>query len=449
MISEQKEAGLAPAGARVAPDYSADVQHIKNGDIPSVADVVMRLVVVTLAGVALYALTGSWMYLAWAGLYVSTNTLYSLYLNRLTGPIGLRRYAVLVVMNMITSTSFAAMPVYLWLTTQSRPLEVLAVCGVFGHAMYNLSRHTRLTPITVWDAVILMGSVGLIGWHEIREQSDLVSQGAIAFGCIAACVYYLQAQVRTVADREALDRSRSETLEAQKQSAMGQITAGVAHDFNNKLTVIQGNIELAKISEDPAERAELLDEASRASRQAADVVAHMQAFARKSRLAVSAINLRAFCHDLTLAVEGYLPENISFSVQIDDTLGDIVCDRALLRTALLNLALNARDAMDGRGGQIALRIAPALLENWSGKQPDAPGPFLRFDVTDEGPGLPVSEFQRVQEPFYTTKPKATGTGLGLSLVKGFAEQIGGAVMLRNRVKGGLEISLLLPQTTQG
>jgi signal transduction histidine kinase len=427
-------------------DYAVEIQHIKQADITSVADVSLRLVLVGTAGVALYALTGSAIYLAWAATYLITNLIYCLYLARVQAPVPLRTYLQVVLMNMVTSSSFAVMPVYLWLTTGSRALEVLAVCGVFGHAMYNLSRHTRVTLITFWDAVVMIASIGTIGWYEIIRQPDLTAQFAIGFGCVAVVTYYLLAQQRTISDREALASSREELLDAQRMSAMGQITAGVAHDFNNKLTAIQGNIELASVTADPSERAECLSEARRACRRAAEVVASMQAFVRKSPLRLGDIHLPDFCQNLSAHLLPYLPDTVDFGIEIDPSVDEMRCDAHLLRTALENLALNARDAMEQTGGKIELRIAPGDLANWSGKRPEADGPFIRFDMCDEGPGLPVSAFSIVQQPFYSSKPAGMGTGLGLSMVKGFAEQIGGALMMRNRPEGGLVVSLILPQS---
>lgn len=442
-----QDTARAPRGR--GRDYWDDVAHVQASDAGARSQTGLRYAIVIGAGLPLYLATWDVVYLLWAAVYVCANMAYSRVLRRTAAPVSLHRYLGLVGLKIVTSSIYAAVPIYLWLSAEDQSLRALALCGLAGHAMFNLARHSRRTLACYWDTAVTLGSVAIFGLTEVLAAPGLVGQVCIGFGTAALMLFYAQAQMVTIRDREALASSRDAIVEAQKQSTMAQITAGVAHDFNNKLTVIQGNIELAALTHDPAERAALLREARLAGEKAAEVVAHMQAFVRKSPLRVSRIDLTRLGEELSHAAQGYVPDTMQIALHIDEGVGEMACDAGLLHTALLNLVLNARDAMEGHGGRIELRIAPGDLGNWSGRTPNARGPYLRFDVTDEGPGLPVEAFHRVQEPFYSSKPRGMGTGLGLSMVKGFAEQIGGAMMLRNRPGGGLQVSLILPRSISG
>ena len=431
-------------GGPEASGLWSEVQHIQVSDLESRKDLVRRSLLIVIATGLLVYLSADWLYGLWGLAYLVVTIGYSRWLVSLREPVTRRTYIGLIAANMLSSTLYTAVPVYMWLYSANDALEALGICGMIGLAIYNLTRHGRYTVIALWDLSLVIAATTTIGTSLALTLETPSQKLVVAVGTVALVVFYYVSKIATIRAREALAASREELIEAQKQASMGQITAGVAHDFNNKLTAIQGNIELAALTHDPAERSDLLRAAQKATAQAADVVAHMQAFVRKSPLNVSQIDLSHFASDLQATAAPYLLETNTLRLDIDEAVAQLSCDPDLLELALLNLILNARDAMGQRGGQIDLRVAPGDLANWSGKTPAAEGPFVRFDVADEGPGLAVSDFNRVQEPFYTSKPAGKGTGLGLSMVKGFAEQIGGALMLRNRPTGGLEVSLILP-----
>lgn len=426
-------------------DYWDEVQHIQTSDIGARSEIILRYMVIVLAGIVLVYATGDVMYAGWSAGYVLINGVYSFWLSRMRSPVNRVSYLGLIVLNVLSSSLYTVMPLYLWFLTDDLGLKILGLCGMIGLAIYNLARHARYTIMAFWDLFLITATTMFVGVAQIMIMPTLGGQICVAFGTLALIVFYYGTKSATIRDREALASSREDLIEVQKQATMGQITAGVAHDCNNKLTAIQGNIELAALTHDPAERAALLREARQSCNKAAEVVANMQAFVRRSPLQITQIEMSEFTTTFRRSVMTFLPETMSFALQVDDSLDRMSCDQNLLESALLNLILNARDAMEGQGGQITLRIAPGDLNNWSGKAPTADGPLIRFDVADEGPGIDVQAFGLVQEPFFSTKPVGMGTGLGLSMVKGFTEQIGGALKLRNRQHGGLEVSLILPK----
>ncbi|MEP4195842.1 MAG: ATP-binding protein [Aliishimia sp.] len=440
----QSSASVGPSTPDDA-DYWPQTQHIKNADIGYLSELLVRYIIILGAGITLFYTTNSSFYLVWLIAYFSTNSLYCIALLCTNAPVSRRWYGTLFAMNVVTSATYAFMPIYLWTTSNDPTLQAVSLCGIIGHGMFNLAKHTRRTLVSHWNMFIVEISAVAVIATIISQTAFLPAQIAIGFCGLAVMAYYALAQFSMMNDREALADSHVQKLEDLKISAMGQITAGVAHDFNNKLTVIQGNIDLSTLTHDPAERAERLADARAATEQAAEVVAHMRAFVRKSPVSLQTVSLSSVGATLSQSMEPYLPENISFLIRNDAADTEIEIDPDLLQTALLNLALNARDAMAQSGGQLELRFSNANITNWLGRPPAGTGPFVRIDVCDSGPGLPAEQFGIVQEPFFSTKPAGMGTGLGLSMVKGFTEQMGGSLLLQNRHVGGLEVSILLPR----
>jgi PAS domain S-box-containing protein len=228
-------------------------------------------------------------------------------------------------------------------------------------------------------------------------------------------------------------------LQASKMEALGQLTGGVAHDFNNLLTVISGNLQ---ILEDcvggQAEAQALLDSAARAARRGAELTQKLLAFSRKRPIAAQAVDCAAAISAMRDMLRRTLGEGIELRYRIDPKLPSALADPAQFESAILNLALNARDAMPG-GGTLTLSA------HWR-RGHDAHGPTesLVVEVSDTGEGMSREVAQRAIEPFYTTKAPGKGTGLGLSMVYGFVRQWGGDVRIYSEPGVGTTVRLLLP-----
>ncbi len=428
--------------------YEEEIRHLKKSEIGSTRELVFRQSLVGVVGVMIYLATNDPIILAWIPLFLSLNFLYYVLLHATTIPFTMARYIGMNLVFVLASTVFTFMPIYIWVTATDTAVKAAAIFAVLGHGIFSLCHHTRRTLAAFWDNVLVLSAIGAVTLYQASVMDNVLQQLVFIVGGGGVMFYYLLAHNAAINDRQDLSNIRYDMLEAMKLNAMGQITAGVAHDFNNKLTVIQGNIDLAALAHDPIDRAERLADARAAAENAADVVAHMRAFVRKSPLSVKTVNLTSFSTYFTDTTRGYLPETLDFNILRDPAAETLDTDPSLLETALLNLVLNSRDSMAQTGGTIELHIAPCDLNTWSGRAPSAPGPYLRFDMCDTGPGLPIEKFRLVQEPFYSSKASGMGTGLGLSLVKGFTEQTGGALELRNRPIGGLMVSMLLPVTLQ-
>jgi signal transduction histidine kinase len=268
---------------------------------------------------------------------------------------------------------------------------------------------------------------------------------------------------REAAAREAYLRSRwavseseakrlaleQQLRQSQKMEAIGQLTGGIAHDFNNILTVITGIIEI--VADGVADRPELaavvtmIDDAAT---RGAELTRLLLAFARKQSLQPRSTDINALVIDTARLLQPALGGQIEIVSMLAEDACLATVDRAQLSSALINLAVNARDAMPG-GGKLTLQTANVILDETYGQaNPDAkPGPYVMVAVSDNGVGIPAELRDKVFEPFFTTKDSGKGTGLGLSMVYGFIKQFSGHIKIYSELGQGTTVKLYLPRSS--
>jgi len=235
----------------------------------------------------------------------------------------------------------------------------------------------------------------------------------------------------------------------QKMDAIGQLTGGVAHDFNNILTVITGTIGILEdaVAGDPqlAAIARLIDEAAE---RGANLTKHLLAFARKQPLQPLEVDVNSLVLEAAKLLQPTLGEHIEITPLLAEDAWTALADPSQLTTAVLNLALNARDAMPN-GGKLALETSNVYLdENYASMQDEvAAGNYVMIAVSDTGSGIPAALLERVFDPFFTTKEVGKGTGLGLSMVFGFVKQSGGHIKLYSEEGHGTSVKIYLPRAT--
>ncbi|MGY3606482.1 MULTISPECIES: ATP-binding protein [unclassified Bradyrhizobium] len=235
--------------------------------------------------------------------------------------------------------------------------------------------------------------------------------------------------------------------QSQKMEAVGQLTGGVAHDFNNLLMVISGNLELieSRTADDKCVQ-RLAVAARKAADRGASLTAQLLAFSRRQKLNPKTIHIDALIRDFQGLILRALGDRCKINLVADDQLWPCHLDPAQLETALLNLALNARDAMPD-GGRLDIEARNITLDEGA-IAGVASGSYVKLSVTDTGCGMPQDTLDRVFEPFFTTKEVGKGTGLGLSMVYGFVRQSGGHVAIESTVGMGTTVSLYLPRSGQ-
>jgi PAS domain S-box-containing protein len=269
----------------------------------------------------------------------------------------------------------------------------------------------------------------IISGRPLRDGSGAISG--------AALVYH---------DATASRETEHKLLQSQKLDAIGKLTGGVAHDFNNMLTVITGTTEtlVAALAHEPElqKTAELIDQAAE---RCSELIQHLLAFARRQPLQPRNVDINATVLDIAKLLRPTLGEQIEVDSILEQEVATAHIDPSQLANSLLNMAINARDAMPN-GGKLLLETRNVVLdEAYAQANPDAkPGPYVMLAVSDNGTGMSQEVLDKVFEPFFTTKEVGKGSGLGLSMVYGFVKQSGGHIRIYSEIGHGTTIKLYLP-----
>src|SRR5947208_12133265 len=281
------------------------------------------------------------------------------------------------------------------------------------------------------------------------ERENLLAQLAAERTALAELTATLEQRVeqrtadlmKEVAARE---KAQEQLRQAQKMETIGQLTGGVAHDFNNLLMAVMGNLDLLRkrIPDDPRLH-RLIDGALQGAERGASLTQRLLAFARQQDLRAVPVDLRVLIQGMIDLLERSLGPRIALRLDIPENLPPARVDANQLELAILNLAINARDAMPD-GGSIEIRVAECQADNDPALRP---GRYLKLSVIDNGKGMTPEILKRAVEPFFSSKPLGKGTGLGLSMVHGLAVQLGGSLQLSSTVAKGTTATLILPVAT--
>ncbi|MFQ5533853.1 MAG: ATP-binding protein [Sphingomonadales bacterium] len=253
-----------------------------------------------------------------------------------------------------------------------------------------------------------------------------------------------------VFDLTAHKHAEQQLRQAQKMEAVGQLTGGVAHDFNNILAVVSGNLELAKERLTPdSEIFGFVDKAFAASQRAAALTKRLLAFSRQESLQPEVVSINELVVGMTDLMTRVLGETIEIGRDLAQDLWLALADPRQFESALLNLALNARDALPS-GGKIRITTANVQLDGRSDERRGGlpKGKYVSLAVSDSGVGMTAKVRERALQPFFTTKDVGQGSGLGLSMVYGFAKQLNGMVFIQSEVGQGTTVEILLPRAGQ-
>src|SRR5687768_16258313 len=282
------------------------------------------------------------------------------------------------------------------------------------------------------------------GQIQRSSTNQLALTAALLIGVPIAGLLVARRERRAQNEQLRLER---QLAESQKMEAIGKLAGGVAHDFNNMLTAILGYASM--IHEDAPPQSPVQQQATqirRAAESAATLTQKLLAFSRRQVLQTNQVDFAAMLDNLVVLIRRVIGENIAVTAQADDNLWQILADPVQVEQSIVNLAINARDAMPNGGTlQITARNAPRAKGE---ARPDGevrPGEYVQITVTDTGIGMDEATRTRMFEPFFTTKPHGQGTGLGLSTVYGFVRQCGGYIGVMSTPGRGTSIELLLPR----
>ncbi len=266
--------------------------------------------------------------------------------------------------------------------------------------------------------------------------------------------HYIHAVGRDIstdlAQMEAMRRTEAALQQAQKMETIGKLTGGVAHDFNNLLQVIGGNLQLiARRADGLPEIRKRVENAMNGVERGAKLASSLLSFARRQPLEPKAVKIGRLLGSMEDMMRRALGEEIDVEMVMSGGLWTTEVDPAQLENAILNLAINARDAMDG-AGKLTIEVANAALDDgYCAAHPEvAPGQYVLLAVSDTGSGMPQEVIDQAFEPFFSTKPEGKGTGLGLSMVYGLVKQSGGHVKIYSEVGEGTTVKIYLPRSLQ-
>jgi PAS domain S-box-containing protein len=303
------------------------------------------------------------------------------------------------------------------------------------------------TDSKIWLGVPLRTAHGVIGVMAVQSYEDSQLFGSSDLDLLAMVSGHVAMAIERKRTQDALLTSEEQLRQAQKLEAIGRLAGGVAHDFNNLLTSILGHSELtlAKLHEtDPLKDG--IEQVVKAAERAASLTRQLLAFSRKQILQPRAVDLNAIVLDMEKMLRRLIGEDIDLVTKLDDGLGTVKADPGQMEQVLMNLVVNARDAMPG-GGRLVLETnnvnADELHQYGNGDVPF--GNYIRLSVSDRGTGMSEDVLAHIFEPFFTTKDHGKGTGLGLSTVYGIVKQSGGYIRVRSTPGQGTTFDIFLPR----
>jgi signal transduction histidine kinase/CheY-like chemotaxis protein len=321
-------------------------------------------------------------------------------------------------------------------------------------AAASQSNHlAKLLSVTGVLLVVAACILAWLAWNAIVTRRHAREEAEAADDRASWLEHAVAERTRALSDandrlhREMTERAAAEAQlrQMQKMEAVGQLTGGIAHDFNNMLAVVVGGLDLAKrrLEAEAEEVGRHIDNAMEGANRAAALTRRLLGFARAEPLLPEALDPSALIESMSELIDRTLGERVTVETIIDSNIWPVWIDPLQLENAILNLAVNARDAMDG-AGRLEIAVGNCTLAAREVGQAPA-GDYVRIAVTDTGSGMTPEVQERVFEPFFTTKPVGKGTGLGLSQIFGFVRQSSGEVAIRSAVGEGTTVSLYFPR----
>jgi signal transduction histidine kinase/CheY-like chemotaxis protein len=305
--------------------------------------------------------------------------------------------------------------------------------GLYSGTTYEgLKNYTAfyVSPSSGWSTHLAVAS----GSIDTPTRLSFAAAGIAALGGVVLGGFLIVLVLRDIAERR---RAEEMLRQSQKMEAIGQLTGGIAHDFNNLLTAIIGNLDMIRNRAAGNDRLQrMADNALEAARKGAKLSSQLLAFSRSQRMNVGPVDLAQLLDGMNGLLTQSVGPSVRVDVQIDDDARFVVSDANQLELALLNLAVNARDAMP-EGGTLTIKARPV-------QDPERRLPHVELAVTDTGLGMTDEVRARAIEPFYTTKPMGQGTGLGLSQVYAVARESGGTLTIDSEPGRGTTVSMMLP-----
>lgn len=425
-------------------NYHKEIDRLYHAEYGNRAELCWRLGLLPVAALALFDYRGSMAGFWWVASFYLSHLCYFAILRSRPEDATSRDCTLSGI------TLIAVLIAYVWLPTSlvgDPDVAVsLSATAAFGTLLiFLVQRADTMLWLVIAEIAVVTVAVCAVLIQILPTVQGNGPRLVIALSGVALCGYFAQAILSHRQQRLDHEAAAKRSAQAQKMEAIGQLVGGVAHDFNNILTVLSGNLELYDVVPDPTEKDQLIREARDSAERGAVLVQQLLAYSRQTPMKISHHDLsEVLCRTLALCSR-VLPSSIAAKFEVPEVPVMIKIDSNQLITALINLLINARDALE-RVGTILVRYEVVTLQgaqaNLPGFPPE-PGTYVQISVIDDGPGMSPDVLARATEPFFTTKPVGKGSGLGLSMVEGFARQSGGGLVIRSSAKGA-DVSIYLP-----
>ncbi|UOA28636.1 ATP-binding protein [Pseudosulfitobacter sp. DSM 107133] len=422
------------------------LRALEYSDIP---EWLMRLFGIALGSVMLSSYAHQPYAILWISSFATAHLAYYLYLRSRTEAATLTELRIAQVLFLVVLVSFLWAPA--WMASQQDRALVLIGAALFGCILVYLIRRDDVCMFSiVGEIVVIWATLTIVLVKVLAEFDSTLAQVGLVVSWMALGGYFAQSLLQTRQMRLAERAAQDSATQGQKLAAIGQMAGGIAHDFNNHLTVITSSLELYEELEDSKERAACLAAAQAASVQAASIVNELLIFARRTPLRLVNLDANAPLQDLDLLARRLVSRQVEMNIHLLPHPTLVRADRRQLVTAILNLVINANDAMP-EGGTMDVGVREVTLVsrlNVAGGRVLPAGHYVSFHVRDTGHGIPKNIEESVIEPMFTTKPEGKGTGLGLAMVHSITESFCGGLLIQSGARG-TTVSILLPLVKSG
>ena len=425
-------------------DPKSEIDRLFQLEYGNRLELIVRFFSIFGGGLFLYSQIGWISILFWMGGFLLAHVTYFLTMNRLRKTANAANRPLATLLWVILNSAFIWMPAMLAMQDEA-PLNIAGSVVLAATFVFLVRRGDSYLPSVICEIGLVAVTVSAVMSVHLPKVQDMGLR--LFIGLIAMLLVFYFAQAIVVARKlridahEAFDRTAQEL----KLAAIGRLAGGVAHDFNNILTGISGNLELYHEVDDPAERRELIETARTSAHRAETLVRQLLTYTRQTGLETDPIKAQAILDELVTFSRRLIPANIRIECDFDKMHRWILADHAQLMTGLINLIVNAADAMPD-GGTISLSVAGLVTGDMTciDGRPLEAGKYVVMSVADTGHGIEPGNLHRVVEPFYTTKPVGKGTGLGLSMVLGLVQSHGGGLTI-DTGPNGTTVRILLPE----
>ena len=444
--SVKEEQVIRPMTPITKPNYSREIDLLRSAEVLSGTEFLTRVFLAIGAVTTAWLLLGLWVLPFWILAYYGLVWVEKILLLTFPNASSVWFFGALIVTAGMTASIFVFLPYYLWLQ-QDLLYKFGAVVLLLGGSLNVFLVRAKVWQVTTAYVIpfgVCFIAISLTFYEPPNGGVGFVAALVIAFAMVG---YFLIAVVEAHGMQKRLSLTRDQLSHAHKMEAIGNVTGGVAHDFSNLLSVVRGNLEALRQQENlPDQAQQAINESILACDRGAGLTRKMLAIGRRAELQPARLDPHRVWVDTLTLCRPVLPANIAIeTVSAAEDLA-VVVDASSLQTALLNLVINARDAMPN-GGRLKLSCVPCTHDACKLAE-IGPGNFLKIEVQDTGHGIPQSIIDRVFEPFFSTKPMDDASGMGLAMVHGFVGQSGGTVSIESEIGLGTVVAMYLPASSK-